>query len=388
LLPFSKRKNAGGEVELDDDDLVLVESPPPSFATSSPLPRLLGRGLGEPPVARARRISASVSRRIIDESVAQDVAGECLSAIAAASRERQSSSQVRAAVTRPPPPPSRSAAPAALAPARLEGTGRANPSPPASRLPSVSPPPFVRTTTTGEAWPSNPITHVGARESSPPPAFVRRSSPMIPIARHGAGDPGSVAPVSSERTPSPTVIVVRERPKAVWVIGAAAIGAVFAVLASRLVMTAHGPEARPAAASPPTLASAAPPVLAAAPAVVVAPVPAAPPSAPPSPSASIMRFGDDQGVAFKAPRPLAAPPGAVPVAPSPVAASTAPRPRASAVGPALPDGSLSLGATSTTPTSTSSAAAAARAPAPPEKKPRVLTPEQQLAEAQLKASMR
>ena len=340
--------NAGEEVELDDDDLVLVESPPPSFATSSPLPRLFGRGLGEPPVARARRASASVSRRIIDESVAQDVAGECLSAIAAASHDRQSSSQVRAGVTRPPPPPARSA-----------------PAAPASRLPSVSPPPFVRTTTTGEARPSDPITRLGTRESSPPSAFVRRSSPMIPIARspRHAGDPGSVAPVSSEATPSqppPTVIVVRERPRAVWVIGAAAIGAVFAVLASRLVMTAHGPEARPAAASPPTL-SAAPPVLAVAPAVVVAPLPAAPPSS----SASILRFGDDQGVAFRAPRP-----------------------RASAVGPALPDGSLSLGATPTTPTRTSSPAAAAPAAAPPEKKPRVLTPEQQLAEAQLKASMR
>ncbi len=221
---------------------------------------------------------------------------------------------------------------------------------------------------------------------------------MIPIARHGAGDPGSVAPVSSDRTPSPTVIVVRERPKAAWVIGAAAIGAVVAVLASRLVMTVDGPGARPAAASPPTLTSAAPPVLAVPPANVVAPAapsvapPASPPawgSPSPSPSPEVMRFGDDQGVAFKAPP---RPPVAGPVTPAPVAASTAPRPRAAALGPALPDGSLSLGASPSTPARPSSAAAAPSPPPPPpppEKKPaRVLTPEQQLADAQLKASMK
>lgn len=387
MLPFSKRKNAGEEIELDDDDLVLVESPPPSFATP-PIPRVdLGprRGPDEPPTtARPRRVTASVSRRIIDESVAQGVAGECLSAIAAASRERQSSSRVRAAVTPPPPaPPARSAPPPPLAAPRLDG---ASASAPASRLPSVSPPPFVRTTSVARA--PAPITLV-ARESSPPlPAFVRRSSSMIPIARHGAGDPGSVAPVSSERTPSPTVIVVRERPKAAWVIGAAAIGAVFAVLASRLVMTVDGPEARPAAASSSTLTSATPPVLAVPPAIVVAPAaPSVAASASASASPEVMRFGDDQGVAFKAPP---RPPVAGPVTPAPVAASTSPRPRAAALGPALPDGSLSLGASPSTPARPSSPAASAPSPPPPpEKKPaRVLTLEQQLAEAQLKASMK
>jgi hypothetical protein len=215
---------------------------------------------------------------------------------------------------------------------------------------------------------------------------------MMAVARAGAGDPGSVAPVSAERSPSPTVIVVRERPKAAWVIGAAAIGAVCAVLASRLVMSPDAPAPSAGAVSPPTLPSVAAPVLPAPPAVAAAPAPVAP-SAAPQASVAIMRFGDDQGVAFKAPPrpPAAATTGAPAAPPPPVAAAPAPRPRASAVGPALPDGSLSLGATPTaqpTPARISAPASPAPPAPPPEKKPRVLTPEQQLAEAQLKASMR
>lgn len=384
MLPFSKPKNAGEEIELDDDDLVLVESPPPSF--SSPPPRLLGCGADEAQMqvpARPRRVTASVSRRIIDESIADGVAGECLSAIAAASRDRHSSSHVRAAIARPrppgaPPPPRGASAPP---PASLASATAA----PSSRLPSVSPPPFVRTSAARLGRPAAPSPEraqppsSSTHESARPTAFVRRSSPMIAVPRTA---PGSDAPMSlSPRTAEPTVIVVRERPKAAWVIGAAAIGAVFAVLASRLVMANDAPVVA-AAPQPPT--SVAVPGAAAPLAVVVAPVAPAAPVAPPSASVTVMRFGDDQGVAFKAPpRPPAAP-TATPdkVAQAPASAS-APRPRASAVGPTLPDGSLSLGGAPVSTTRTPPA------PPPPAAAPkRALTPEQQLAEAQLKASMR
>jgi len=387
LLPFST-PTAGEEIELDDDDLVLVESLPTTLVASSPHPQPLGRGSDAgPAMAPARRVTASVSRRIIDESVAQDVAGECRSAIAAASREGHPSVlHVRPAALAAPPPLL-----GALAPASA---------PAVSRLPSVSPPPFVRTTTTTVAR-APAVGHVTAMESAPPPAFVRRSSPMISVAAEAPNEPASVAPENvSERTPSPTVIVVRERPKAVWVVGAAAVGAALAVLASRLVMSRDASWGHPAAGTVTTTA----PVLpsAGSPALVVAPAPVAA-SAKPSASESptVMRFGDDEGVAFKAVRPPASLPGsastlaapATVAAAAPVAVSTAvPDSRASAVGPALPDGSLSLGGTPTTPTPTPTRTSPPSAPAPPApeqaKKPRPLTPEQQLAEAQLKASMR
>jgi hypothetical protein len=60
------------------------------------------------------------------------------------------------------------------------------------------------------------------------------------------------------------------------------------------------------------------------------------------------------------------------------------------MGPALPDGSFGLGRGDTTiaaaPSSPPSLTSTPPAPEPPRK--RVLTPEQQLAEAQLKASMK
>jgi hypothetical protein len=59
------------------------------------------------------------------------------------------------------------------------------------------------------------------------------------------------------------------------------------------------------------------------------------------------------------------------------------------MGPALPDGSFGLGRETTTaaaPSPPASLTATPPAPEPPRK--RVLTPEQQLADAQLKASMK
>ena len=106
--------------------------------------------------------------------------------------------------------------------------------------------------------------------------------------------------------------------------------------------------------------------------------PAAPPvpvTAPPA-SAAIVHFGDDQGVAI--PRRPAPASHASPARATPRAARPAP------LGPALPDGSFGLGHVDTLPSLTAtSAPVAASEPA----KKRVLTPEQQLAEAQLKASM-
>jgi hypothetical protein len=206
----------------------------------------------------------------------------------------------------------------------------------------------------------------------------------------------------------PTVIVVRERPRAAWIFAAAAIGALGALGATRFLAppaAAHEVLAPVAAATQiaqalpaaPSTAVVAPPV------VVVAP----PPTSLVAPAASglapaIVHFGDDQGVAIKsaAPRrpnalaPAAAAPAAAPPAAATPATIRSAGPRAPSMGPALPDGSFGLGRsdTPTTPsvapptTPLTASAAFGAAPEPPHR--RALTPEQQLAAAQLKASMK
>jgi hypothetical protein len=376
LLPFSKRKNTGEEMELDDDDLVLVEDPASAPSLLRSPASLASRLPSDAPAGpRPRKMTPAGSRRIVDEATEEDVAGECLRdlrergpqdaglvSIAADTRDFHSSSHVRAAPARP--------APSVPPPGATQ-----------TRLPVVSAPPFVRTATTivplrreGDA--------AGGRESSPPPAFVRRSSPMIAIASSAPViRPGSsVTPHVSERTPEPTVIVVRERPKAGWVIGAGVIGALFALGATRLFATSP-PDT--AAATTVVAAAAAPPAAAPLPpsSVLVTPAPAA------AQPAAVMRFNDDQGVAITAaPRAPAATTAVVAAKPAP----PRPAPRASAVGPALPDGTFGLGRNESAAPMTPAVHAAAPSPAPAEtaKKPRALTPEQELAEAQLKASMR
>ncbi len=420
LLPFSKKKNQSDEVELDEDDFEVVEV--------SSTPKTVQRA-----VARPRTI-VPVSRRILAEEVEEDVAGQCLASIAAETSqtwriEVDSSSSIIAVaaspLTRPIDEPT---TPSSI-----------------SRLPAVSAPPLSRA---GAA-------HVpGVRESTPPPAFVRRSSPKLPAipaaapssyvavasavsGEESASEKSSVAPVAmpvsqmahGAQRAEPTIIVVRERPRVAWIFAAAAIGALASFGATRLMSTSSAPlastappstEVAPAAAG----AAVAPiaPIAAGPSTAVVAPqapqaptAPTAPtaPAAPPAPALqsppalathaaatstpppAIVHFGDDEGVAIKAPaaslparRPASSAAGA-PAAPAATTRSSAPR--VPSMGPALPDGSFGLGRSDTSTTSSASApppALTASAVASADARKRALTPEQQLAAAQLKASMK
>ena len=400
MLPFSKRKNSD-EVELDEADLVAADSEPvparrESVKTTASLP-LPALPPVRPPVrgtfaARAVRTRTLTPRRMLDEGLEEVVAGECLATIKslAPANDAASSSHVRAAAKRPStmsmrPPPLPSAARAARPIADEALTA------PRIPLPADLP-----------AGPA--LVPVGA--------FVRRSSagPFTwagpPESLAGSGHPsasGSVAPVTAE----PTVIVVRGRPRAAWVLGAAAMGAVLAIAAGRLLTTSP-PAAPPlvaVAVAPTTLSETTLPSTAVtappsglAPAVALPPMPLATPKPP-----AVVTFGDDQGVAIKAAPRVAAPTphaAAVVVAPPHAAAVAVAPPRASASAPsaataakstsgALPDGSLALGG-SASPVAARPAAppASAAPPAPEPPKKKALTPEQQLAEAQLKASMR
>ncbi len=428
MLPFPKRKATSDEVELTDDDLVLVEEvalPAPARVRTAPQPSLsstesqsrVRAALSRPPRGAALPPG---SRRILDEQIEEDVAGQCLASIAAAtsvesSRHLSSASHIRAALAAAPLPTM--SPPAASSQASSRGS---------MRLPSVTAPPFVR----GSAYPfasdrDSRSLHggpeaPGIRDSSPPAAFIRRSTPALaypvssasllpspaPVAANASAF-GSVAPVSMTSLPQaarePTVIVVRERPRSVWILAAAAFGAVCAIGAMRFgslngearvvveprgaVQAAALPPLPPTAVVAPVVVSApsAPPVLASASAnaVVAPPVSSAP-------AAGVMNFAEDQGVAIRVPSPPAPPSPASPRKPAPGVPgppAARPAPRVPAMGPALPDGSFGLGRSDTT-TAAAPPSLTAPPPAPEPPRKRVLTPEQQLAEAQLKASMK
>jgi hypothetical protein len=368
LLPFSKRTaRSDTPYELDVDDLEIVDDgagvcPAPEESSPEDLAQTV-----------RRRPPASV-RRTWDEHAADDVADECLASIAAvASRPDLSSpglprsGRVPIASAHEPPPSS------------------------ASRLPAVLPPPFLRTAsrTTEVPWvrearesaPSQPVFVHRASVAGPPatPSASFASLPSLPSVSSVGALPqsGSVAPVALSSPHEPTVILVRERPRGAWIVGSALIGAAAAVLAMKL-MPGPPPSVEGRTAAPPV--KAAPAVEAAgandpAPGAKVTSAPAPPAveasaSAPtPSPAlaeesdqpAALVRF--EEGVAI-----MATPPGA----------SAEPRP----AGPET--------------TATREKPPVAPAPAPkavvrPKAKtpaPRTQTPEQRLAEAQLKASMK
>ena len=439
MLPFPKRKATSEEVELTDDDLVLVEEfasparvrsaapqPSPSAAASQSGVRA---SLSRPPRGAALPPG---SRRVLDEQIEEDVADQCLASIAAAtsvesSRHGSSSSHIRAALAAAPLPTiSPSGAPLASFAASSQASSHG-----AIRLPSVTAPPFVRASTYPFASdrdlralhgaPEAP----GIRDSSPPAAFIRRSTPALAYRVSSASLPasapssvvaanasafGSVAPVSMTSLPQaghePTVIVVRERPRSVWILAAAAFGAACAIAAMRLgpvngeagvVMDPRAAVLAPAPAPLPPTAVVAPGVVSAPSAApVLASASASTVVAPPrstAPASGVMNFADDQGAAIRLPSPLAPPSppsprkaaGAPPGVPAPPAAR--PAPRVPSMGPALPDGSCGLGRSDTT-TAAAPPSLTAPPPAPEPPRKRVLTPEQQLAEAQLKASMK
>ena len=185
-----------------------------------------------------------------------------------------------------------------------------------------------------------------ALPAEPPAAFVRRAS-------RSATASSTVPPVSLSSGPEPTIVVVRERPRAAWFIGAGLLGAACALVAVRFVTSGRasalsGDHAPPAVAAVSPVETPAPSVAPVAP--VAEPVVSTVGSGTASGPAVVVHFAADQGVAIVA----------SPVSPSPVSPAPAPRP----------------------------APRAAPTPESAAKKRALLTTEQQLADAQLKASMR
>jgi len=411
-------------------EVLPVESQPP------PPPRL-----SEPDMVREPR--RSFSRPTLDEDAEASVADECLATIAAAASHARASDPLlpgapsSAQLLRPrdevdaliedvslvgqdvsfvgklPPPsgPPRSLASMTIPPPSSSSAAVVLP----ARLPPMSPPPFMRA-------PSPPsrisVPGVVREVSSDDDAAETLPFPMkAPFARTTTDDerasrpsflPDVVAsatlapsarsvapPIPAPRKEPSVTVVVRERPPRIgWVIAAAAIGALAAVTVMRIAAPAP-----PTAAPAPALASA-----------------TAPPAQAEAQAAAVVRFGEDEGVSINAPAsavsPISAPAPAP--APPPAAASHAARSvpapaqhaspaRAPAGRPRrqldpkvappvlMPDGSLGLANTgkATTPSSASTPAPAPTPlPLPPSGgRKRPLTPEQELAEAQLRAAV-
>jgi len=232
---------------------------------------------------------------------------------------------------------------------------------------------------------------LGEVRSETAPLFARTSTDdrPVPAPSQSASSVAPVAVASAE----PTVIVVRDRPRTAWVIAAAAIGALAAVSAMRFASPREATAAAPVMTTPTTPGAG-----------------NAPPAPAPSPGA-VVQFGEEDGVSIHVPLPVSSAPSSSehPVASasasaapshvarpatqssrerSPVARPSRPlNPKVSAPTP-LPDGSLGLASTGTaTVTTPAPALAPLPVPQPPARK-RALTPEQELAEAQLRAATR
>ncbi|MBX3222241.1 MAG: hypothetical protein KF795_17110 [Labilithrix sp.] len=314
------------------------------------------------------------------------------------------------------------------------------------RLPRVCAPPFLRPSSSSfpAARPSVPgvsdvvhpaeLVDADAAETLPVPSralpAARASAPRFSQARPDGVTPfartsievrspapsaPSVAPVAVSNA-EPTVIVVRDRPRTAWVVAAAAIGALAAVTVMRFGAPRVAPEVTPpspaaavvvdapitAPASPATAlqavaSPASPASVSQAVASQAVASPASPASASPRHAAdpAVVRFGDDDGVSIKvAPGASATPPTA------PAAAQAAPRSAPKPARPSrplnpkvspptlLPDGSLGLANNSRAPAPTVAPAATPLPVPPPPPRRRALTPEQELAEAQLRAATR
>lgn len=386
----------------------LESRPPPPSSAARPAPPL---GPPPEPVREARR---SFSRMMPDEDAEASVADECLASIAAAASHARASDPFVPVAPRvsspllvrprdevdalledvpfpgalPPPsvPPARSAANVTIPPPSSSSAIALSP-----RLPPVSPPPFVRG--------SVPVARVSvpglaevsdandAAETLPVPMRTpfARTTTDEERASHPSVAPSltpsarSVTPATASKNET-TVVVVRDRPRTVWVVAAAAIGALAAVGVMR-VAAPQQPAVPAAAVEAPRTALAAP-------------------------SAAVVRFAEEEGVSIKVPAHPPAPAPAPPAShaarpePSPRAAPHAPPPYAPAARPTrplhpkvsppmpMPDGSLGLANTGKAATQPSVAAPAPTPlPLPPSGgRKRALTPEQELAEAQLRAA--
>ncbi len=417
MLPFPNRKGRHDEVlELADEDLILVEASPlapetlasirqsvanieaepaPSFPLSeievifTPLDIEQPQPSPSPPesvvVPISRSARPSTPRLVWDADAENDVADECLASIAVETSKTRLSDPFLFSTVAPPPRRERkdlSLVPMSSpipppAPSSVVGVKVPKPSPPPMRTS-----PFERRDDKA-IWARKSGTNEVEDRTSLPSVFTRKTpfQPM-PVAANVATvssmPPPVVMPTEHARDDrkneppknEPTVILLRERPRGVWVFGSAAIGALCAVTAMHFV----GPLASPQSPPPPTVVAVpAPP-----PTTVVAP----PPTATTTPEAkteakveakpiptvtlkpsqpAVVSFSDDQGVAI-----------APPPAPAP---KPAPKPKAAKanVPMMVPD------------TATAKLPEPPPAPAPKPKKP--LTPEQQLSEAQLKASL-
>jgi len=466
LLPFPKRKSPE-ELELGDDDLVVLEDVADDVDVELDFRGAEAADVDLAQTVQRKRPSMLLlpSTRPIDERLEDDVAGQCLASIAAEVRSPQSASGIRAVLASAPPPPPILPPPSSV-PVAMQVPGQAREEigasytiPPHARLPRVTAPPFVRKTTPPSAF---------ARRSSPSLPAMRpamSTAPMMPLARPATTSEmpppavHSIAPtqigshVSEARTVEPTVIVVRERPKAGWILASAAIGALCALAAVKILVSPAREEAAPVReVATTTIATAVVAGPAAAPPAtsVIVPITPSPVLAHPAPTTSVVapsapaatgavvRFGDEQGIAIAAPKSSAsdrvsssasAKPASAPKSVAPAKAPANAKP-AKAPSNALPDGSFPLGqsgesksATVAAPASTPSQAekaaqsalastilssantppgtapatrsapasapepVAAPAPAPAPRR-RALTPEQQIADAQLKASMK
>lgn len=400
------------ELELGEADLVVMEEAP---AASSMRPRMPSI---PPPLPRASlpeivlpaHPTPRPSRRTLDEKMVEDVTGQCLATIAeVTSRTRIPLSLVDAITAAPSSGASKRSSKKIVAAAPSSASNILTPpmrgrpveepeeeteqnaassvkvaleSAIRKKLPPISSPPFVRRSS-ASLLPSE-------REIVPRISPVAPSSTAIAMAADSRR-PLSDAPVSVSKLGENTqVVVVREPPKAYWVAVAAVIGAAAAIGGMRLAAPST-----PSSSAPASIAVEAPVAAPIAKDVVAPP----PEKAAEKASSTVVHFGDGQGIAIPAAKsshtpkssepskPVVAATSKPPASAAPKSATTAspvPRP------PRLPDGSYGLARSDAAPTPPPKEAPAPAAPPPPapEKKAKNLTPEQQLAEAQLKASMK
>ncbi len=412
-----------------------------SLAHESPAHESLAGSRRE--VARESR-RASSPRKSFDSHAESSVADECLASIAAAASDARASDPRMAGAE-----PSAAGAsarspvddlldeaeaigrlpPLAAPPGALSSSAMIPPTSSRARLPRVCPPPFHSSPSLLPSRPSVPgvaevaeLVDADAAETLPVPARVPASVRRLAEARARATTPfartspegrapaqsaPSVAPVAVASA-EPTVIVVRDRPRTAWVVAAAAIGALAAVTVMRFgapsgaTLTPGGRATEVVAAAPvvaPPSAAGSLPALASSHSLAAA-------AGKGEPAAAIVDFGGQDGVSIalsapaepsvsapsSAPAPVGATSRAEAARPSPKPAARPARPsRPKAPSPAtLPDGSLDLASSGGSPAPTaapSPAAAPSPSPAAPTRK-RALTPEQQLAEAQLRAATR
>lgn len=382
------------ELELEDEDLVVVDAraaraappalpvppaPPSSALPTLPLPTPLEVSVEfEVPPDSSRGSSSRGSASLVepprprlltpvDHRVADDVAGECLASIAEVTARHRVPLSITP--TTVPPPPRRDEPDPDL----FDTAVRI----PRAKLPAVTAPPFVRSPAPPR---SERVSSVFSRGAEPPTSSAAVAVPAS-TADFTRENKASVAPVSMSTMPAgtagATVIVVHKPPRTAWIAAAAVGGALLAVLAMRAVTSFDGSTPAKASAN----ASAPPPPVST---QVVAPPAPEPPS-----SAAVVRFSEDQAVAIPAQAPAQpASAGASKPATHPVAhvAAAKPAPKVAAP-PRMPDGSYGLTRSEPTPAAPVHPTATTTIAAPPPGK-RALTPEQQLAEAQLKASMK